>query len=116
MGIQRFTAESSADEVASALAADGVAIVERAVPESVVDAVLAEMEPHIQATPTGIDDFMGRNTRRTGSLLTRSTTSHDLVMHPLVIGVCDRVLGERASTYKLHLTQEIDVGPGTPKQ
>lgn len=116
MGIRRFTAESSADEVADALAADGVAIIERAVPETLIDAVLGEMEPHIDATPTGIDDFMGRNTRRTGSLLARSTASHDLVMHPLVLGVCDRVLGERASTYQLHLTQVIDVGPGSPKQ
>ena len=116
MGIQRFTASSTADDVAAALASDGVAIVERAVPESVIDAVLVEMEPHIEATPTGVDDFMGRNTRRTGSLLARSPASHDLVAHPLVIGVCDRVLGERASTYQLHLTQVIDVGPGSPEQ
>lgn len=114
--IQRFTPDSPADDIAAALEADGVAIIERAVAETVIDDVLAEMRPHIDATPAGLDDFTGRNTRRTGSLLARSTASHQLVMHPLVLGVCDRTIGQNATTYQLHLTQVIDVGPGSPRQ
>ncbi|MFM7082272.1 MAG: hypothetical protein ACKOYI_10010, partial [Actinomycetota bacterium] len=56
--IPRFTADASAANVAVALTTAGVAIIERLVPEPTVDALLAEMQPYIDATPHGADDFV----------------------------------------------------------
>jgi len=55
--IPRFTADASASDVAAALTTAGVATIERLIPEPTVDALLAEMQPYIDATPHGADDF-----------------------------------------------------------
>lgn len=114
--IPRFDRSATADELATALGTVGAAIVERLVDESTIDRVLAEMEPYVEATPFGGDDFSGRLTRRTGALLARSSTSIDLVAHPLVLDVTGRVLGPYATNFQLHLTQVIAIGPGSAQQ
>lgn len=116
MGLTRFTADSEPAEVVEALRADGAAIVERAVAPDVMQAVLTETEPYRSATPMGPDDFAGRRTRRTGALIARSPSARTLITHPTVLGVCDLVLGASATSYQLHLTQVIDIGPGEPAQ
>jgi hypothetical protein len=114
--ISRFTPQDDLDVMTAALLQDGVIIVERAVGEDVIDAVLHETRPYLEATATGSDQFSGRNTRRCGSLVARSLSSHRLIMHPTVVGICDRTLGVNSTSYQLHLTQIIDIGPGEPAQ
>jgi ectoine hydroxylase-related dioxygenase (phytanoyl-CoA dioxygenase family) len=114
--IQHFAPSESSVVVAEALRRDGAVIVDRAISPAQVDALLAETQPFREATPAGTDGFAGRNTRRTGSLLARSETARDLVLHPAVLGVCDEILGKNATSYQLHLTQIIDIGPGEPAQ
>ena len=116
MPIQRFSAGDVAADVAAAVRSDGAAIVERAIDSETVERVMAEMAPHLDAVEPGTDRFSGRNTRRAGSLIARSPATHILAMHPIVLGVCDEILGANASTYQLHLTQVIDIGPGEPAQ
>ncbi len=116
MNIERFARSGDMDVMTLALLRDGVIIVERGVGDDVIDAVLDELGPYIDATPTGADKFTGFNTRRCGSLVMRSPSSHQLIMHPTVLGICDRTLGVNATTYQLHLTQLIDIGPGEPAQ
>jgi ectoine hydroxylase-related dioxygenase (phytanoyl-CoA dioxygenase family) len=58
---------------------------------------------------------MGHRTRRTGGLVARSATCRDLVMHPLVLEAVGGVLGH-ATSFQLHLTQVIAIGPGEPAQ
>jgi hypothetical protein len=67
--IPRFAADASAHDVAGALTTAGAAIIERLVPGSLVDELLGQMHPLIEATPFGGDDFVGRRTKRTGALL-----------------------------------------------
>ncbi len=64
----------------------------------------------------GPDDFSGHRTRRTGSMIARSPSFRPLAKHPLVLGTLDQVLGDHATSYQLHLTQVIDIGPGEPGQ
>jgi ectoine hydroxylase-related dioxygenase (phytanoyl-CoA dioxygenase family) len=116
MPIARFDRTTPVAEVAAAVRADGAAIVERAVTPAVVAAVLAETEPYRSRTAMGTDSFSGRNTRRTGSLVARSVSVREMVMHPMVIGVCDAILGTNSTSYQLHVTQVIDIGPGEPAQ
>jgi ectoine hydroxylase-related dioxygenase (phytanoyl-CoA dioxygenase family) len=108
--------DASVDEVEAALREAGCAVVERLAPAEQLDRVAAELEPHLRATEPGADEFTGRNTRRTGALLARSPAFRDLAAHPLVLGALDRVLGDHATSYQLHLTQVIEIGPGEPAQ
>jgi len=115
MAIPRFAASATAADVADGLAREGCAIVERVVAPAVLQRVHDELRPHLDATPFGSDDFAGRRTRRTGGLVARSATARELVMHPLVLGTVGAVL-QRATTFHLHLTQVIAIGPDEPAQ
>jgi ectoine hydroxylase-related dioxygenase (phytanoyl-CoA dioxygenase family) len=114
--IPRFDPGTTAGDVAAALRTHGCAIVERLAPAELCDRVATELAPWIDATPFGADEFTGRATRRTGALLARSVAVQDLVAHPLVLDVADAVLWPKKSTFQLHLTQAITLGPGAPAQ
>ena len=104
------------DSAVAALAAHGCAVIEGAAAPSLLDRLRAEIEPYVEATATGPDDFAGRRTRRTGRLVERSPAFRELALDPLVNGVVGEVLREHATNYQLHLTQVIDIGPGEPAQ
>jgi len=115
MPIPRLSPTASGEEVAAALAAEGCAIVERAVAPALLDQARGELKPWLEATPVGQDDFSGRRTRRTGGLIARSETCRDLVMYPLVLDAVGKVL-HHVTTFQLHLTQVIAIGPDEPAQ
>ena len=115
MTVQHLGGDASGDDVAAALSADGAVVVDELVAPSVMDAIADELAPFVDATPTGPDDFSGRNTRRTGALIARSPTARDLVMAPLALAAVQRVLGH-ATNHQLHLTQLISIGAGEPAQ
>ncbi len=102
-------------EIAQALRRDGGVIVDDLASDELLDSFFAEMAPWVERTGVGSDDFAGRNTRRTGGLLARSRTAQDLVMHPTVLATCDDFLGH-VTSYQLHLTQIIDIGPRSEAQ
>jgi hypothetical protein len=114
--VPRVGSDASVDEVEAALRASGCVVVERLVPVEHMDRVETDLEPFLDATPAGGDEFTGFNTRRTGSLLARSRDFGPLAAHPTVLGTLDRVLGDHATSYQLHLTQVIDIAPGAPAQ
>jgi ectoine hydroxylase-related dioxygenase (phytanoyl-CoA dioxygenase family) len=116
MAVPVLPPDASADAVAAALSDAGCAIVLRLVAPETMDAVAAEVAPFVDATPFGADEFAGHHTRRTGALIARSPTFRELAAHPLVLATLDRVLGDHATSYQLHLTQVIDIGPGEPGQ
>ncbi|MEM9468388.1 MAG: phytanoyl-CoA dioxygenase family protein, partial [Actinomycetota bacterium] len=115
MEITHLPASASGSEIAEVLRRDGGVIVDDLVSDDVLDRFFAEMAPHVESTPMGGDAFTGYTTRRTGGLLARSETSHELVMHPTVLATCDDFLGH-VTSYQLHLTQIIDIGPEAPAQ
>ncbi len=115
MSIPRLSAAAAGRDVADALAQQGCAIVESVVPPALLDQARAELKSYLDATPVGPDDFAGRRTRRTGGLVARSATCRDIVMHPLVIDAVGGLLAH-ATSFQLHLTQVIAIGPGEPAQ
>src|SRR5439155_22562239 len=104
MALERLPSSASPADVGAALARNGYAIVERVVEPALLDRARTELEPYLEATPCGPDDFAGRHTRRTGGLIARSATCRDIVRHPLALGAVGHVLGH-ASRFQLHLTQ-----------
>ena len=115
MSITHLPASASADEISAVLGEDGVVVVDRVVRPEIMDEVAQELRPFTEATPLGADDFSGRRTRRTGGLIARSPKCRELVMHPTVLGGVGKMLGH-ATSFQLHLTQIISIGPGEPAQ
>jgi ectoine hydroxylase-related dioxygenase (phytanoyl-CoA dioxygenase family) len=111
MSVPRLPASASGGNVADALVRAGCAIVERLVSPERLAPVQRELQPYLDATPLGPDDFTGRRTRRTGGLIARSPSVRELVMHPVVLEAARGVLGH-ATSFQLHLTQVIAIGPG----
>jgi hypothetical protein len=116
MDIPRFDAHAAASDVLAALDEAGCAVIERLVDEGTVARVVDDLGPYLEATPPGADDFSGRSTRRTGAVLARSATSQQMIAHPLVLEVTDGFLWPGKTTYQLHLTQLIAIGPDSPEQ
>jgi hypothetical protein len=115
MSLAHLPASTTPEQVASILARDGVVVVDRLVEPALMDRARAELAPFLEATPPGVDAFSGRRTRRTGGLIARSETCRELIQHPLVLGSVRGVLA-KATTFQLHLTQVIAIGPGEPAQ
>ena len=115
MPVAHLPSGSDPAEVAETIERDGVVVVDRVAPPDLIDQVGEEMAPFVAATPFGPDDFSGHATRRSGALVARSPAARQLITHPLVTGTVGVVLGH-ATTYQLHLTQIIAIGPGQPAQ
>jgi ectoine hydroxylase-related dioxygenase (phytanoyl-CoA dioxygenase family) len=115
MPIEHLTPQDGPERIAEALARDGCAIVDRVLAPRERAQVETELAPWVAATPTGRDDFAGRRTRRTGGLVARSAACRALIEHPLVLGAVKGVL-HQATSFHLHLTQVIAIGPGEPAQ
>ncbi len=114
-GVHHLPADTTPRRLAETLAAEGAVIVDRLTEPGTLDALFTEMEPWVAATPHGADEFAGRVTRRTGGLIARSPTARGLVTHPLITGTVELVLGQLTS-FQLHLTQIIEIGPGNLPQ
>jgi ectoine hydroxylase-related dioxygenase (phytanoyl-CoA dioxygenase family) len=102
--------------VVQLLRQDGALIIKDIISPQVVDQLTAEMQPYINATPTGRDEFTGHTTRRTGALAARSAACRDLIVNDLVLGSAKEYLKPFTRKIILHLTQTIDIGPGAAAQ
>ncbi len=120
-------------ECQAAMDANGVVCILHALSEGEADAINNEMQPYIDATPNHQIFPSDGNTKRVGALAARSKASHKAILHPAVLGICDALLsqqkisgrevqrfsaprGSSEYSYRLSLTQIIEVGPGSPKQ
>jgi ectoine hydroxylase-related dioxygenase (phytanoyl-CoA dioxygenase family) len=113
--LTHFTPATPIDEIVAHFRRHGYAIVDDVVDDSVMDRLAAEAAPYIEASGTGRDEYDGRHTSRTGALIARCPTSRELVMNPIVLGVVGQFLGH-TTTFQLHLTQIISIGPGETQQ
>lgn len=105
---------ATAEQVVSALHADGACIVDDLVSDGFMEQLSREMDAYIALSPEGTDNFIGTRTRRTGAMIARSPASRELVMHPLALGVSEQLL--KTPMYQLNLTQVISIFPGETAQ
>ena len=115
MTLRHLPATASPEDVSAVVAEDGVAVIDRLVEPALIDRFHDEVAGYIEKTAFGPDDFAGHRTKRTGGLITRSKTCREFIMNPLVLGAVGQVLS-KATTFQLHLTQVISIGPGEPAQ
>ena len=87
MPVQHLPADSPSEKLSEVLERDGCLVIDRVLSRATLDRLTSEMEPHVEATPHGQDEFDGFKTRRTGMLVARSPTSHEIIMNRSVLAV-----------------------------
>lgn len=115
--LNTFDADVGADTLVAAIEQDGYAIVRELLDPETLARLSDELTPHLEATDLGDPDaFMGHKTKRFGALLSRCPTSRDMVVHPLVLEIADRVLGPYCARYQVNYTGVMHVEPGETVQ
>jgi hypothetical protein len=122
--LERLSATTSIDDVCAVLERDGAVIVDELLSPDVVAAVNAEVETAVTQTDPDAEwfnpimkAFHGPNTRAVAGVPGLSPTfAIEVMCHPLLLGVCDRVLLPSCARYQLNLGQILQRGPGSPDQ
>ena len=110
--LTHLPATCGAEDIQTAMVRDGACIIDKLLDPADMDAVLADLEPYMDLSALGRDDFTGRRTERTGALIARSEAVRPIVTNPTVITGARRFLGDYADRIQLHLTQTIRILPG----
>lgn len=116
--LRYFDARScTREEVVAAIKEDGCCIVTNLITAEQADAIVSEMQPFIERTTTGNDNFAGVNTTRTGALAARSPTfNKHVLLNPFFLAAADETLLPWTKRYQVMATQVIRIGPGSPAQ
>jgi ectoine hydroxylase-related dioxygenase (phytanoyl-CoA dioxygenase family) len=108
----RFGPAVTADEVAASMDDVGYCVVERLLPPEQVAAIKADLDRVLPDVPLGRNDFEGHRTRRIYNVFAKTRALDDVALHPLLLGMLDRVLGD----YQFSAPVGIQIGPGEPAQ
>jgi ectoine hydroxylase-related dioxygenase (phytanoyl-CoA dioxygenase family) len=100
------------DEIVATLRQEGYAIIPEAAGSAEIGRARVDLESILAQVPTGRDDFEGRRTRRVYALFAKTRSLDDMAVHPQVLEVLDRVLGN----YQLSAPAAIEIGPGETEQ
>ena len=115
-GVQVLDRDATTAEILEVMEQDGAAIIADVLNTTQVEQVVSEVTPYINTTPMGQDDFVGRQTKRTGALVARSPACRELVMHNQVVDAANGFLAPYTDRIILHLTQTICIHPGNGDQ
>ncbi|MFK7915240.1 MAG: phytanoyl-CoA dioxygenase family protein [Pseudomonadales bacterium] len=97
--------------VLAALERDGATIIRDQLLAAERQALIHQLQPFIERTPFGNDDFTGRATQRTGALVARTPLCRPLVADPVVVDLAESFLAPYTDKVILHLTQTINIHP-----
>jgi ectoine hydroxylase-related dioxygenase (phytanoyl-CoA dioxygenase family) len=122
--LQRLPATAPLDAIEHALKDDGGVIVEGLLAPAVVSRVRDEVavaraaaNPGLRHLNPAIQFFFGDKTRHVNGMAAHSRTfATEVLIHPVLLGVCDRVLLPSCARYQLNLGHLIDRGPGAQAQ
>jgi hypothetical protein len=84
--VERVPRTATVDELAVRIRESGYVTIDELVAVATMDRIEAELEPYLAASPYGDNDGIGKLTRRTGSLIARSSTVRELALNELVLG------------------------------
>ena len=121
--IRRIAAASPVEPVLTALEADGAVIIEDLASPEIVRAVNAEAQPFVDAADPdmrhlnpGVQLFHAQ-TRHVSGLAGKSPTfATEVMIHPLLMSLCDAILGPSCARYQLNLAHLLERLPGAEDQ
>jgi ectoine hydroxylase-related dioxygenase (phytanoyl-CoA dioxygenase family) len=127
IGIPRLKLADGVDEITARLEGGGAVIVEDLLSADVLARLNRELDPHLAHPPSApserrfINDavawFFGPQTDHVTGVAGKSRTfAIDVMCHPLLLEVCDRILLRSCARYQLNLGHVLDRGPGADAQ
>lgn len=116
MTLKTLGPTATPNDVLAELDQAGAVIVKDVIGAQILERFNAEVMPYVERTPMGRDDFLGKSTKRTGALAARSQICRDLILHDLVLGAAEAFLAPYTKKIILHLTQTIEIHPGSSAQ
>jgi ectoine hydroxylase-related dioxygenase (phytanoyl-CoA dioxygenase family) len=122
--IERFDAHTDVDDVYDALVRDGAVIVEQLLPLDVVaqvnddvEAAVAAADPNEELFNPALQAFFGPCTKQVSGVAGMSRAfAVDVMCHPLLLALCDRLLLPSCARYQLNLGHLLQRGPGADEQ
>jgi len=114
--ITTFDRDVPAAAVMAELESNGCAIVAHRADDVCMQDLHAELQPYLNEAPFGRTEFAGRTSRRRNGLLAKSGACRELAIDPLVLAVCDGILGPYCVNYRLHVTVLVELMPGEVRQ
>jgi ectoine hydroxylase-related dioxygenase (phytanoyl-CoA dioxygenase family) len=122
--LPRLPAHEPIDAIHAALLAHGAVIVEGFLGQGVVAAIRREVEAPLAAADPGmkhlnpaIQFFFGDKTRHVSGMAAVSRSfATEVMIHPVLLGLCERVLLPSCARYQLNLGHLIARGPGATAQ
>jgi ectoine hydroxylase-related dioxygenase (phytanoyl-CoA dioxygenase family) len=122
--LERFAVTTDPDAICAAIERDGAVIVDGLLPLDVVDRVNAEVEAAVAAADPDealfdpiMQAFHGPFTKQVAGMPGISRTfAVDVMCHPLLLALCDRILAPSCARYQLNLGHLLQRGPGSDEQ
>ncbi len=114
--IATFESDVAASTLVRELESNGCVIVKHHIDQDRMGELHAQLQPYLDSAPYGQTEFAGRTSRRRNGLLTKSEICRNLAIDPLVLAVCDGVLGPNCVNYRLHVTMLVELMPGEVRQ
>ena len=111
-GIARFDRDAPLEDMRAALRDVGILIVERLVPDDVMDRIEGEIAPDLAAKEPGGGKFFGFRCKRLGGAVGRSQTFAHQLADPILLGLADALLLENCKTYQLQISSILQVWNG----
>ena len=115
MAVQHVARTATAGEIAACVREHGHVVIDELVTAEVMDRIELELQPYFDSTRFGHLPELGFKTQRTGSLITRSPTVRELVMHETYLGAVKELLSH-AATVQLAVTEVTSLAPGAEAQ
>ncbi len=122
------SSQAPSADVIRALEGAGCVVVTGVIDESARAAIKRELGPYLDAADVGRSlnekyaqdggpsDFYPGHTKRITALVAKSETFRTFVTNPLILSVCDAILKPNCSSYQIHATAGLVVGPGATVQ
>lgn len=120
--LRRCRADTPTAAIGDALAREGGIVVRGLLADAVCDALEADLAPFVAARghgfrPDAAHTFYGGNTRRVQGLANKSPTFvSQLLLHPTLLALADRILLPNCGDYWLSQAETIYIGPGSAAQ
>jgi len=122
--LERFAASADPNDIVAGVERDGAVIVEDLLSSDVVDrvneevgATLDSVDPDEELFNDVMKVFHGPFTKQlAGAPGLSRTFAVDVMCHPLLLAVCDRVLLPSCARYQLNLGHLLQRGPGSDEQ
>lgn len=116
MKLETLAPDCNVDDIVALLERDGACIVRDLLSPESLRRIDADVAPLIDRTEPSGDEWAGVKTKRTGGLVALCPACRPTVLHPLVIGAANAVLGPYCEKIQLNLTQLITILPGQGTQ